>query len=76
MIQMNLHQVAAIVGASLVGKEARIQGVEIDSRADWDSWRAMFLLSPSDSRITANEIDIKTATIPMVIRSIAKITSR
>ncbi|TDR22729.1 UDP-N-acetylmuramoyl-tripeptide--D-alanyl-D-alanine ligase [Marinicella litoralis] len=34
MIQMNLHQVAAIVGGSLVGKEARIQGVEIDSRAD------------------------------------------
>ncbi len=34
MIQMNLHQVAAIVGGSLVGKEARIQGVQIDSRAD------------------------------------------
>ena len=33
MIQMNLHQVAAIVGGSLVGKEARIQGVQTDSRA-------------------------------------------
>jgi len=34
MIQMSLHQVAAIMGGSLVGKEARIQGVCIDSRAD------------------------------------------
>lgn len=34
MIQMNLHQVAAIVGGSLVGKEARIQGVTTDSRQD------------------------------------------
>jgi UDP-N-acetylmuramoyl-tripeptide--D-alanyl-D-alanine ligase len=34
MIQMNLHQVAAIVGGSLVGKEARIQGVTTDSRED------------------------------------------
>ncbi len=34
MIQMNLHQVAAIVGGSLVGKEARIQGVTTDSRSD------------------------------------------
>ena len=32
MIQMNLHQIAAIVGGSLVGKEARIQGVTTDSR--------------------------------------------
>ncbi len=32
MIQMNLHQVTAIVGGSLVGKEARIQGVTTDSR--------------------------------------------
>lgn len=31
---MNLHQVAALVGGSLAGKEARIQGVQIDSRAD------------------------------------------
>jgi UDP-N-acetylmuramoyl-tripeptide--D-alanyl-D-alanine ligase len=34
MIQMNVHQISAIVGGSMVGKEARIQGVEIDSRAD------------------------------------------
>ena len=34
MIQMNLHQLAAIVGGSLVGKEARIQGVTTDSRRD------------------------------------------
>lgn len=34
MIQMNLHQIAAIVGGSLVGKEARIQGVTTDSRQD------------------------------------------
>ena len=34
MIQMNLHQIAAIVGGSLVGKEARIQGVTTDSRGD------------------------------------------
>lgn len=34
MIQMNLHQIAAIVGGSLVGKEARIQGVTTDSRKD------------------------------------------
>lgn len=34
MIQMNLHQLSAIVGGSLVGKEARIQGVTTDSRGD------------------------------------------
>lgn len=34
MIQMNLHQLAAIVGGSLVGKEARIKGVTTDSRGD------------------------------------------
>ncbi len=34
MIQMNLHQIAAVVGGSLVGKEARIQGVTTDSRTD------------------------------------------
>lgn len=34
MIQMNLHQMMAITGGSLVGKEARIQGVTTDSRND------------------------------------------
>ena len=34
MIQMNLHQVSAIVGGNFVGKEARIQGVTTDSRGD------------------------------------------
>ncbi|WP_223787570.1 UDP-N-acetylmuramoyl-tripeptide--D-alanyl-D-alanine ligase [Marinicella meishanensis] len=34
MIQMNVHQLAAIVGGSMVGKEARIQGVTTDSRGD------------------------------------------
>lgn len=34
MIQMNLHQVSAIVGGNFVGKEARIQGVTTDSRSD------------------------------------------
>lgn len=32
MIKMNLHQIAAIVGGQMVGKEARIQGVCTDSR--------------------------------------------
>ncbi len=34
MIQMNLHQISAVVGGSMVGKEARIQGVTTDSRGD------------------------------------------
>jgi len=34
MIQMNVHQISAIVGGSMVGKEARIRGVVMDSRAD------------------------------------------
>lgn len=34
MIQMNLHQISAIVGGNLVGKEARIQGVTTDSRGE------------------------------------------
>lgn len=34
MIQMNIHQISAIVGGNLVGKEARIQGVTTDSRSD------------------------------------------
>lgn len=34
MIQMNLHQISAVVGGSMVGKEARIQGVTTDSRSD------------------------------------------
>ena len=34
MIQMNLHQISAIVGGNFVGKEARIQGVTTDSRGD------------------------------------------
>lgn len=34
MIQMNLHQISAVVGGNMVGKEARIQGVTTDSRAD------------------------------------------
>ncbi|MCX7553880.1 UDP-N-acetylmuramoyl-tripeptide--D-alanyl-D-alanine ligase [Marinicella sp. S1101] len=34
MIQMNLHQISAVVGGNMVGKEARIQGVTTDSRGD------------------------------------------
>lgn len=31
---MNLHQISAVVGGSMAGKEARIQGVTTDSRSD------------------------------------------
>ena len=33
MIKMNLHQICAVVGGSMVGKEVRIHGVNTDSRA-------------------------------------------
>ncbi|WP_154223845.1 UDP-N-acetylmuramoyl-tripeptide--D-alanyl-D-alanine ligase [Marinicella rhabdoformis] len=32
MIKMNLHQICAVVGGSMVGKEVRIHGVSTDSR--------------------------------------------
>jgi UDP-N-acetylmuramoyl-tripeptide--D-alanyl-D-alanine ligase len=46
MIQMNLHQISAIVGGSMVGKEARIQGVVMDSRLDCEG--RLFVALPGE----------------------------
>lgn len=43
MIQMGLHQITAIIGGSLIGRDAFIKGVSIDSRAD-NSGKLFFAL--------------------------------